>query len=1073
MEISSGKARQICGERQAAFVEIAKELAAEDDLERLFALIGERVCRLIGTDSACLSIVEGDELVFRGAYGFDEAWRATQRRTISESRVGRVVLTRRAYATSDMTTDPHWRGSDIVTRFGYRAILEVPVLLRGKVIGVLAAMHKAPRTFSADDVALLTALADHTAVTLDRATLARETQARRREAEVLAELASSINASLDLGTVLQRVAEGAKEVCGSDLARIALRDPGSGALVVRHRVGVRYERYDAVRIEQGKGVGGQVLVTGRPFRTDHYTEDPRFSKDYLEVAREEGVVTELAVPIRIGDRVEGLLYVDNRSPRPFTDRDEAILLRLADHAAIAVQNARLFGETERRRRAAEGLAELGRLLQQSLDPEEVGQRIADSVCALLDVMNSVLFRIEPESGDLVSVAISGDLGPAVGDTLIHAPGSGLAGMAVRERHPVVTPNVLADPRVALTPEVRARFEQAPFRAALSVPLLVKDRVIGALSVGDREGRVFDAEEIRLVEAFADQAALAIENARLFEEARRQHQEAVALEEVAREITSSLDRGEVLQRIVNRARELCGSDLAFLAPYDREADTAPIVAASGARTEALTSVTIRRGLGTGGMVLETGEPFATEDYLHDPRFSKDYADAAIQEGFVAQAVAPLRFGGATTGLLWVVNRTPRRFTARDLGVLTKLADQAAIALENSRLYGELRAALDAVETSQQRIIQTERLRALGEMAGGVAHDFNNVLAAILGRAQLLLRRTEDPEIRRQLQVIEKVALEAAQSVRRIQEFTRTRRLRPFQTVDLSRVVEEAVELTRSRWKDEAQARGVVYDVRVETVPLPPVAGEPSELREALTNLVLNALDAMPEGGRLTVGTGVEGEQAHCVVTDTGIGMPEEVRRRIFDPFFTTKGPKGTGLGLSMVYGIIARHGGEVEVRSRVGQGSAFTIRLPVGRETPEAPEETSPAQPPRRATILVIDDEPEVRELLVEWLASQGHVVSACADGRSGLSRFQEEPVDLVITDLGMPGLTGWEVAKRVKLASPKTPVALVTGWGDQIDSEEARAKGVDFLLAKPFRLEEITAIVARAVSPGARPASNL
>ncbi len=263
-------------------------------------------------------------------------------------------------------------------------------------------------------------------------------------------------------------------------------------------------------------------------------------------------------------------------------------------------------------------------------------------------------------------------------------------------------------------------------------------------------------------------------------------------------------------------------------------------------------------------------------------------------------------------------------------------------------------------------------------------------------------------------------------------------------------------------------GVVGTMRVETglqeaAPLPPVAGDPSELREALTNLVFNALDAMPDGGQVTLKTGVEGERVWCVVADTGIGMSEEVRRRVFDPFFTTKGEKGNGLGLSVVYGIITRHGGEIEVQSQEGCGSAFTIRLPVAQEIPTVEEKTPPLPPPRSAKILVIDDEPEVREVLEELLASQGHAVVACANGRSGLTALEEGRFDLLITDLAMPEVTGWQVASAVKLWHPETPVALLTGYGDRMDPEEARAKGVDFLLSKPFGLEDVEATVAQAL----------
>jgi signal transduction histidine kinase/ActR/RegA family two-component response regulator len=412
----------------------------------------------------------------------------------------------------------------------------------------------------------------------------------------------------------------------------------------------------------------------------------------------------------------------------------------------------------------------------------------------------------------------------------------------------------------------------------------------------------------------------------------------------------------------------------------------------------------------------------------------------------------------------IEREAIAFSARSQDLATALACQAAVALENARLYAELRTTLRVIETSQQQIIQAERLRALGEMAGGVAHDFNNILAVVVGRAQLLLRQVGDPDVRRQIQVIEQVGRDGAQTVRRIQEFARMRRTRPFQRVDLSEVVHQVVEATRSRWSDEAQARGVTYDVRVETAPVPAVLGDPAELRESLMNLLFNALDAMPRGGRVTFTTAVAAERVECVVADTGIGMTEEVRQRVFEPFFTTKAEQGTGLGLSIAYGIVTRHGGEIEVRSRPGEGSVFIIRLPMGREIPEPPS-AAPALPgDRQAKVLVIEDEAPVREVLVDLLSRHGHEVVACADGQSGLTRAEAEAFDLVMVDLSMPGLSGWEVVSHIRVKQPRPAVCLITGWGDQIDWDEARERGADYLVAKPFDLDDVTAVVAQALA---------
>ena len=893
-----------------------------------------------------------------------------------------------------------------------------------------------------------------------------EAERRVREAEVLADLVSSINTSLDVSTILQRAAEGAKDLCGSDMAAVALRSPASEETVLRYRVGTRYQGYESNPIQPGKGAGGQVLLSGRPFRTDNYAEDPRISKEYLPVVQEEEVVAVLVVPIRIGECVEGLLYVTNRSPRPFTDRDEAILLRLADHAAVAIENARLYGEAEQRRQAAEGLAEAGRVASQSLDPEEVAKRIVESLRTLAGARASTLYRLEPETGDLVAVAVSGDVGPAFGVPLVFPRGTGVVGLAVHHRKPMTTPNVLTDPRVTLTSEIRTRIEQAEYRSVLAVPLVVKNLVVGALGVGDREGRVFESEQIRLAQAFANQAALALENARLYTEALRRRREAEELVRVGRLLAESLDVSVIGERIVESVLPLFGVQASNLRLFQPDGSSMAIASGGLARRRFGPGQVQPAGVGLSERVATEGRPVWSRDLANDSRMAlaADVRDLVTSVGIHAALAVPLRVKGKIIGVLIIGDQRMRDFSDAEVALLQSFADQGAVALENSRLYKDLRAALEEVEVSQRHVIETERLRALGELAGGVAHNFNNALAIVLGRVELLLARARSPDVRRQLTVIEQTAKDAARIVKRIEEFARMRQARPFRAVDLNQLVGEVVELTRPRWKEEAKANWVSYEVITEKASLPPVAGDPSELREALTNLMFNALDAMPTGGRVTFRTGTDGEHAYCAVTDTGIGMPPEVRQRIFDPFFTTKGERGSGLGLSIVYGIIARHGGKVDAESQVGEGTTFTIRLPLGRKIAEVSEEVSPPRPQRSGKILVIDDEPELLEVLRELLVAEGHAVTACLDGESGLSRFQGEPFDLVITDLGMPGLSGWEVVNIIKDRRPETPVALLTGWADQIAPEEAQAKGADFLIAKPFMPEDIQAVLAQALA---------
>jgi PAS domain S-box-containing protein len=356
----------------------------------------------------------------------------------------------------------------------------------------------------------------------ERKHAAAAAERRRREAEVLAELARTLNASLDLDTVLPRVVEGARELCHSDVALIALRDPTSEAMVFRQMIGSTYQPYNSVRVEPGRGVGGHVLLTGHPFRTDDYASDPRIDHKSVELIPERGVVSVIAVPIRIGARIEGLLYADNHAPRPFTDDDEAILLQLAGHAAIAIHNARLYEESERRRRAAESLADVERLLSQSLDPEEVGQRIVDSVRGLFSAVSASLLRLEALAGDCAVLAESGEVSSAFGRYIRLAGDTGMIGLAVRQRRPVANPELEFSREPHLSPRMApdSTPAQTLHGSMLAIPLIHQDRVIGALAIIDRPGRLFTTEEIRLAQAFADQAATALENAQLYQELQR-------------------------------------------------------------------------------------------------------------------------------------------------------------------------------------------------------------------------------------------------------------------------------------------------------------------------------------------------------------------------------------------------------------------------------------------------------------------------------------------------------------------------------------------------------------------------
>ncbi|MEQ1859762.1 MAG: ATP-binding protein [Chthoniobacteraceae bacterium] len=380
--------------------------------------------------------------------------------------------------------------------------------------------------------------------------------------------------------------------------------------------------------------------------------------------------------------------------------------------------------------------------------------------------------------------------------------------------------------------------------------------------------------------------------------------------------------------------------------------------------------------------------------------------------------------------------------------------------------ELEKALDDLKQTQQQIIQQERLRALGQMASGIAHDFNNALVPILGFAELLQLNSaildDRPTALKYLEIIQTAAQDASSVVARLREFYRSRdHHEKFSAIDLTRLIEQAVSLTRPRWKDQAQAGGATIEVRTELAPIPAIAGDESALREVLTNLVFNAVDAMPGGGTITLRTHQLGGSAVIEVADTGTGMSDEVRQRCLEPFFSTKGDRGTGLGLSMVFGIIQRHSGMIDIRSEPGRGTTFVITLPFAQSSVTTHAGPEPAEAMRSLRVLVVEDEPQVRELLAASLGADGHRVELAAHGIDGLKRFLDGTFDLVLTDKAMPGMSGDQLASAIKQIAPKMPIILLTGFGQFLNPEDY--PDVNVVAPKPISIPALREAIATAL----------
>ncbi len=487
------------------------------------------------------------------------------------------------------------------------------------------------------------------------------------------------------------------------------------------------------------------------------------------------------------------------------------------------------------------------------------------------------------------------------------------------------------------------------------------------------------------------------------------------------------------------------------------------------TMALTHYITNSGIVAIGAALKTDQPIWQTWNKHYLWTSITYFAGATAAGVIAALVYLIGTYAfvITLPIIAIVFLTYRTY-------LRNVEASAAQAAQAENHVKELSHYIAEQERIREQFSQMEKLSALGELASGVAHDFNNTLAGILGRAQLL-QRTNDPEkIRRGLDIIIRTAEDGAKTVKRIQDFARQRRDHDFELVSIDQILMDAAEITRPRWKNCAEASNIHITLDLEIGSNAMVMGDDSELREVLVNMVFNAIDAMPEGGTLTLSTSCDDQTVTIKVIDTGIGMYPEVRSRIFDPFFTTKGKAGLGLGLAVSFGIIRRHGGNVEVESQYGKGTEFRITLPVativeGGITVEFsnPEplpavvlsELSLSEHHAQPRLLVVDDEDFVLELLREIFESDECDVQVASSGSEALEMFRENQFDAVCTDVGMPGMSGWELAREIREMDQEIPIAVITGWGEAVGSNEQKAAGVNWVIAKPFTADRIVELV--------------
>ena len=851
-------------------------------LERVYEKTAEAVARLIRFDALGVTLLDRERGEFRvldvaartalpEIFDFRMPTAGTLTAWVASQRAPRRVDD----ATRDASIPAVSR--ELLARRGFRAAVLAPLLSQGEVIGTLNVAHREPGAFSDADVEILVEVARPLASAVEHARLHAETARRAEELAALNRTTQLITARLDLPSVLETISGSVTALMGSTGCGIGLL--GSDRSVIDHVAahGFRTPEWRDLSIRVGEGIIGLAVASGRTMRSEDLRADPRSVR--RDVDEKEGIRAMLSVPLRVGGQIIGVISAFSTEPAAFGDRHQAVLESFADQAGIAIQNARLFEETQRRARETQALLRAGHAVNQSLDVNETVRLILNQAREVLEVQTCGLFTLDAATGELTAIA-SLDLAPEHLQAIRLRVGEGITGVAVQERRPVQTTDLYRDPRV--------RYPQSGLRSMLAAPLIVGDRTIGALTVLRTDVHHFGAEEESLVSAFADQAAMALEHARLFSSVRSYSE---GLEAMVAARTHELDEQK---RFVEVVLETLPLGLFVL-----DAD--------------LRVISVNRE-GAGLLPGETSARPAFVDLMPSARAAAVRAllEGVVAAGDVGHAEEELPAGGEVLTV---------RLTATPLR--TPEATHVLVLVEDITRQKRL----------ERQMVLTERLTTAGRLAAGVAHELNNPLATIAGCAEALKERSQDPHLRdldafkdfpAYLGLIEEEAYRCKEITGSLLHFVRDPGSRRAPT-DLNVLVDKVLELIghQSRYAQSG------FERRLDP-EMPDVVINEGQLRQVFLGLASNALDAMEGRGTLTVATRRRNaREVEIAFTDEGPGIPDDILPRVFDPFFTTKPPgQGTGLGLAIAQGFVADHDGRFEVDSRMGVGTTFRVILPV-------------------------------------------------------------------------------------------------------------------------------------------------
>jgi len=950
-------------EQQTATGEVLRVISSSpNDLQPVLDTIAENAARVCGALDASVLLVDGHELVGTAHHGPIPS-RPGMRIEITRGTVmGRAVMDRRTVQVEDIqATDPadFFTARELARELGHRAVLAAPLLREGVAVGALVIRRTEARAFSPKQVALLETFADQAVIAIENVRLFKALEARNAEVtEALeqqtatAEILRVISASpTDVQPVFDAVALSAARFCNAQNAIIVRVDDDVATTVAA--VGPFYDQLRslggepprAFPISRGSVIGRAITDRTAVHVHDLATEPEEEFPVGRDLQRRFGHHTMLAAPLLREGVPLGAISLIRMEVSPFTDKQITLLQTFADQAVIAIENVRLFTELQtRNREITEALeqqtatSEILRVISRSqAEVQPVFDIIAKHAVRLCEGLHCGVFRLE---GDMLHLVANYNFTPHGMEAFLRAYPAPLTagrsvGRAILERRPIEITDFETDP--SLPPASRELARALGFRSQLSVPMIREGVAIGSVGVTRREPGRFSEKQVALVQTFADQAVIAIENVRLFKELQartgeltRSVEQLTALGEVGRAVSSTLDLETVLMTIVSRANQLSGTDAGAIYEYDEQSGEFHLRATQNLPEEFLEvarPMALRKGEGVTGRLADTRQPVQVADIAQADAYHSRLRDILLRLGFRALLAVPLLREDRIVGGLVVNRKTPGEFSRETIDLLNTFATQSALAIQNARLFREIGDKGAQLEAANQH---------KSEFLANMSHELRTPLNAVIGFSEVLLERMFgdlNPKQDEYLQDILSSGRHLLSLINDILDLSKIEAGRmelDLTTFDLPVALDNALTLVRERAARHGIALHVAVDDRVGAV-----VGDERKIKQVVLNLLSNAVKFTPEGGRITVRALPAGDAVEVSVSDTGIGIAPEDQGAIFEEFRQVgtdyaRKREGTGLGLTLARRFVELHGGAIRVESEVGRGSTFTVTLPVGR-----------------------------------------------------------------------------------------------------------------------------------------------